>query len=172
MTEIFDFFAKHYPSIIPMLTGAFVSFFIVWFYLKISNQMTDLGKKMVRLDEKMDDRFAKVYEQFLEFRKEMNERFLEHRKEMNERFLELRKEMNERFAKSDEQFLEHRKEMNERSAKSDERFLELRKEMNERSAKSDERFVKSDERFLEFSKEMNDRFMYLIEKIHPMPLRP
>src|SRR6218665_2444411 len=154
MTEIFDFFAKHYPSIIPMLTGAFVSFFIVWFYLKISNQMTDLGKKMVRLDEKMDDRFAKVYEQFLEFRKEMNERLAEHRKEKNERVFE------------------HRKEMNERSAKSDERFLELRKEMNERSAKSDERFVKSDERFLEFSKEMNDRFMYLIEKIHPMPLRP
>src|SRR6218665_2197359 len=165
MTEIFDFFAKHYPSIIPMLTGAFVSFFIVWFYLKISNQMTDLGKKMVRLDEKMDDRFAKVYEQFLEFRKEMNERLAGHRKEMNERVLEHRKEMNERF-------LELRKERNERWAKSDERFLELRKEMNERSAKSDERFVKSDERFLEFSKEMNDRFMYLIEKIHPMPLRP
>src|SRR6218665_2969333 len=125
MTEIFDFFAKHYPSIIPMLTGAFVSFFIVWFYLKISHQMADLGKKMVSLDEKMDDRFAKVYEQFLEFRKEMNERLLENRKEMNERFLEHRKEMNEQF-------------------------LELRKEMNERSAKSDERFVKSDERFLEF----------------------
>src|SRR6218665_1166391 len=132
MTEIFDFFAKHYLSITPMLAGAFVSFFIVWFYLKISHQMTGLGKEMVSLgkeivslDEEMDDRFAKVYEQFLEFRKEMNEQ-----------------------------------------------FLELRKEMNERSAKSDERFVKSDDRFLEFSKEMNDRFMYLIEKIHPMPLRP
>src|SRR6218665_2058757 len=147
MIEIFDFFAKHYPSIIPMLTGAFVSFFIVWFYLKISHQMTGLGKEMVSLDKKMDDRFAKVYEQFLEFRKEMNERFLEHRKEMNERFLEHRKEMNERF-------------------------LELRKEMNERFAKSDEQFLESDDRFLEFSKEMNDRFMYLIEKIHPMPLRP
>src|SRR6218665_3580758 len=90
MTEIFDFFAKHYPSITPMLAGAFVSFFIVWFYLKISNQMTGLGKEMVSLgkemvsldkkivslDEKMDDRFAKVYEQFLEFSKEMNDRFM------------------------------------------------------------------------------------------------
>src|SRR6218665_844873 len=87
MIEIFDFFARNYPSIIPILTGAFVSFFIVWFYLKISNQMTglgkemvsldkkivSLGKEMVRLDKKMDDRFAKGYEQFLEFRKEMNE---------------------------------------------------------------------------------------------------
>src|SRR6218665_1783395 len=117
MIEIFDFFAKHYPSIIPMLTGAFVSFFIVWFYLKISHQMTGLGKEMVslgkenvRLDKKIDDRFAKVYEQFLEFRKEMNERFLE-----------LRKEMNERSAKSDERFV-----------KSDDRFLEFSKEMNDR----------------------------------------
>ena len=86
MTEIFDFFAKHYPSIIPMLTGAFVSFFIVWFYLKISNQMTGLGKEMVSLgkemvsldekivslDEKMDERFAKVYERFAK----SDERFL------------------------------------------------------------------------------------------------
>src|SRR6218665_1031403 len=86
MIEIFDFFAKNYPAIIPMLTGAFVSFFIVWFYFKISHQIEDLGKEMaslgkemvsldkkiVRLDEKMDERFAKVYERFAK----SDERFL------------------------------------------------------------------------------------------------
>src|SRR6218665_2030875 len=110
MTEIFDFFAKHYLSITPMLAGAFVSFFIVWFYLKISHQMTGLGKEMVSLGKEM--------------------------------------------------------------VSLDKKIVSLDEKMDERFAKSDERFVKSDDRFLEFSKEMNDRFMYLIEKIHPMPLRP
>src|SRR6218665_207202 len=110
MTEIFDFFAKHYPSITPMLAGAFVSFFIVWFYLKISNQMTGLGKEMVSLGKEM---------------------------------VSLDKEM-----------------------------VSLDKKIVSLDEKMDDRFAKVYEQFLEFSKEMNDRFMYLIEKIHPMPLRP
>jgi len=76
MAQFIDFFALHYPAIIPAFADALVSFFVVRFYLNISNQIVSLG-------EKMDERFVKA----------------------DARFLELTKNMNERFAKADERFV-------------------------------------------------------------------
>src|SRR6218665_4013285 len=106
MSQFVDFFASHYPLIIPMLAGALASSFAVRFYLNIKHQIEDLGKSMnerfsksderfVSLIEKMNERAAKSDERFANLTREMNEQAANLTREINELSANLTKEMNE-----------------------------------------------------------------------------
>ncbi|GBC73482.1 hypothetical protein HRbin04_00885 [archaeon HR04] len=85
--------------------------------------------KFVALEERMNERFAKVDERFASMQEEMDKRFLELRKEMNERFAKV----DERFAKVEEDIRDLRKDLND-----------LRKDMQEGFKRVDKRFERMD----------------------------
>src|SRR6218665_1809332 len=98
MPEVYDFFATNYPQFLSISTTALVCWFVFRFYLKISNQIADLGKEMNERFAKSGERFANLTKEINERAAKSDERFANLTREMNELSANLTKEMNGRFA--------------------------------------------------------------------------